>query len=239
MSNKAIVHIRQPPIEPRSYSLWQRAKAFFRGFKRQGPLVEVAFEGFSGRYALSPKLKERYAQRLRASKERKGVSARIVEMMKNGCSEQAQELFAGMWASEFKLALDSLQNVSRPSDTASLIAALRSGGTSHATELTMLRRMAAESILSGNVTHMPAQLAMAPILRHYKILDPIFVSHSKILHSFLPQLLESGHTVPRLRAYLIESIRQSGCLECEQDLGNVVNMLSAADSLADMSDECA
>ncbi len=204
-------------------------------------MLEVAFEGFSGKYGLSPKLEERYARRIRAAKGKEGKSTRIndriFDMMKNGCSEYAQELFAGMWAVDFELALHSLQKLSRPSGPKSVIVKLRSGGTGHATAMTRLRKMAAESILSGGLTSPEAHSALAPILDHYKVLDPIFISHSRVFHSFLPRLLGSEHMTKALRSYLLESMKASECIECRHELGRVVDM-PAARPVSD-SDECA
>jgi len=188
-----------------------------KGLFKSEPLLEVALEGFRGGYALPPRLEARYRLRVQKTIGQSGSNERYAKMLREGCAEGAQELFAGLWHAEFRSKMDAISQLPKTTAGKRFQDILTKGGKS-ATELTRLRGIAADLISSGAVTSESARAGLLPILLHNDFFEETFASHSKVFHSQLRKVLESSQTSPQMRAQIAASLQSGGCVLCSEDL---------------------
>ncbi|MFN7991493.1 MAG: hypothetical protein U0R44_05025 [Candidatus Micrarchaeia archaeon] len=189
-----------------SYTLLKRVRPFIRGLLKMEPLIEVAFHGIAGRYSLPPDLEGRYLMRIRGSIDMPGKGERCFRMVRAGCSDGAQEYLSAMWLERFRLRMERIGRRQAPSGRNH---PLEDGIGSEdptpraiASEITRLRIIASELLVSGALTSVTAQLDLAEMLRHQGKFETAYPVYSKAFHFQLKRVLSSSHPSEKAKAFM-------------------------------------
>ncbi len=199
------------------YTLVRRVKPFLKGLIRMEPLIEVAYHGMSGGYALPPGLEGQYLNRIKRSIEMPGKSERCFRMVRTGCSDGAQEFLSAMWLERFRMKMETFERRHasaggthakeqgvRPDDPAP---------RSIASEITRLRILASELIVAEALSSAQAQLNLAGMLRHHGRFEAKYPIYSKVFHFQLNRVLASPFPSEDAKA-LIRTKPGSDCPFC-------------------------
>jgi hypothetical protein len=179
------------------YTFSSKAKAFARGMPTS-PLLEVAKEGFLGKYSLTPTQEQKYVERMLIH----GSPSLFCGVLESGCSRNIQDLFARAIQVHFQLKLRQISAVSfAMHESSHPMDAFIDACASDAQELSKLREKAIRAVASKNVTSVRAQNDLAYMCRNFPLLDVIFISKITCLPDQLDALVHTSLPPETLRIF--------------------------------------